>query len=796
MATDADGNPIVLQTAIEGWVSKVRDIEDALLEDITSMIEMQKESNSAAVAEAADAEKTSADWLDDAATNELAILADFLAKGFAFHVDTTDFIEHTTHPYAPFSTGDYNELVDQINGFEQFFHYWKRTKERSIDVLETCKTAEKNIVSTEVFDVDVVALEKVADNLMLDTMSAAEEARRLGATDLTNAKKAEKTAREMLEVRTNKKKAKMFQSMGFMVKKLDRARREEYKHAIKEDLETTITEFLTLLNNARDELAEIHSTAVTTEESRDSTAMTAFKSMWLDSQLAKFDEYDSETTDVTLAKLANFRDVIMDLKISTARAEVDAGLTKKERDIKAAYEAVKLKISKIEDHHFQYNVRSLLEDAKAEADRRCSHEDHDTNAIIDGIEAWSWDFTSESMTRYSNKVEAERQALADGLNGASDSLWRDQTEHMAKLEEHQEHEKKAFEYYIEDCIKGLKHLFTRYGYVSPQFETKEHQHGADYPHAHNKKQKDLNAEDIVETLTPDEREYRKLHDIEQGSAHDSVWKSESTATVNESRSSCTGSECANPVVLDTHHKTIQLDSLEDLARVIDDEVVHAGVNHQHEDRRDPEAPRQYAPFINDDPATADPLADGNPVKVDPITAPEKHLLPAPGYVMPERQTTTYEIPEVPLFDLGYKAVLRVDKDEDRPKKEDQGDTLLTPFPTEITHTAVAPAEAPAAKSQVLKSSPVDEIWGSYLAKWKTDATNYEVKKPEKTVKSSSYKPFEFSNYLLGGRGPAVDEGRAPRKAYWWEQPTESQAPGKQLAWWDKLLAAKDKQPLA
>ena len=80
--------------------------------------------------------------------------------------------------------------------------------------------------------------------------------------------------------------------------------------------------------------------------------MTAFKGMWLDAQLQKFDEYDSETSDVTLAKLAEFRDTIMDVKISTARAEVDAGLTKKERDIKAAYEAVKLKISKIEDHHF------------------------------------------------------------------------------------------------------------------------------------------------------------------------------------------------------------------------------------------------------------------------------------------------------------------------------------------------------------------------------------------------------------------------------------------------------------
>ena len=169
-----------------------------MLEDITSMISMQKEANVAAQKEADMKEDDSAEWLDEAATNELAILADFLAKGFAFHVDTSDFIEHTAHPYAPFSTGAYNELVDQINGFEQFFHYWKRTKERSIDVLETCKAAEKNIVSADVFDVDVVALEKVADNLMIATMNAAENARREGATDLNDAKKAEKTARELL----------------------------------------------------------------------------------------------------------------------------------------------------------------------------------------------------------------------------------------------------------------------------------------------------------------------------------------------------------------------------------------------------------------------------------------------------------------------------------------------------------------------------------------------------------------------------------------------------------------------
>ena len=103
-------------------------------------------------------------------------MAEFLAKGFAFHVDTTDFITHTTHPYAPFSTGDYNELVDQINGLEQFFHYWKRTRERALDTLDSAKSHEKARVSTEVFDVDVPALELFADELLITTAAAAAEA--------------------------------------------------------------------------------------------------------------------------------------------------------------------------------------------------------------------------------------------------------------------------------------------------------------------------------------------------------------------------------------------------------------------------------------------------------------------------------------------------------------------------------------------------------------------------------------------------------------------------------------------
>ena len=299
----------------------------------------------------------------------------------------------------------------------------------------------------------------------------------------------------------NKTKAKIFREIGFMVKKLYRATREEYKHKIKANLEETITTFNKVLEDAKEELEQLHETSATAENAADDTAQTAFRERWVDAQLVEFDEYDEETSPVTITKLETFRDETMDAKIATARAEIDSGLTKKERDIKAAYEAVKLKIGKIEDHHFQYNVRSLLEDAKAEADRRCAHEDHDTNAIVDGIEAWVWDFTTESMERYTEKVKAEREALAAGLNAAADRVWEDAGEHQAILAEHQEHEKHALDYFVKDCVKGLKHLFNRYGYVSPQFEKKEHQHGTGYPHAHINT--DLDPEEVVETLHVD-----------------------------------------------------------------------------------------------------------------------------------------------------------------------------------------------------------------------------------------------------------------------------------------------------
>ena len=337
--------------------------------------------------------------------------------------------------------------------------------------------------------------------MLIASNSAAETARMEGESDLSSAKRGDTKARDMLETKVNKTKAKIFREIGFMVKKLYRATREEYKHRIKEDLEKTITTFNEKLEEAREELEVLHKASVEAENAKDDAAKTAFRTMWVDAQLVKFDEYDEETSPGTITKLEVFRDETMDAKIATARAEVDAGLTKKERDIKAAYEAVKLKISKIEDHHFQYNVRSLLEDAKAEADRRCAHEDHDTNAIVDGIEAWVWDFVDESIDRYTAKVKAERDALAAGLNAAADRLWEESGEHQEILAEHQEHERHALEYFLKDCVKGLKHLFNRYGYVSPQFEEKEHQHGTGYPHAHINTE--INPKDVVDTLHPD-----------------------------------------------------------------------------------------------------------------------------------------------------------------------------------------------------------------------------------------------------------------------------------------------------
>ena len=196
--------------------------------------------------------------MDASAANELTILADFLEKGFAFHVDTTDFITHTTHPYAPFSTGAYNDLVDQINGLEQFFGYWKRTRENALDTLNSCKVLEKSNVYAEVFEEDCPALSQYAENLIYMSHDAARDAVTKGDQDLASAKDLDVTAREGIEIKLSKEKAKIFREIAYLAKKLYRATREEYKHEIKQKIEDSIILFAEKIMHSREELAAVH----------------------------------------------------------------------------------------------------------------------------------------------------------------------------------------------------------------------------------------------------------------------------------------------------------------------------------------------------------------------------------------------------------------------------------------------------------------------------------------------------------------------------------------------------------
>jgi len=317
-----------------------------------------------------------------------------------------------------------------------------------------------------------------------------------------DAKKKDTNQREHLELKVNKGKAKIFREIGFMVKKLYRATREEYKERIKNDLEDTIEQFNRKLDGAKKELDNMQDNVVDEEEKKDEAQKEAFLTDYVDAMLTKFDEYDSEHSPVTIAKLIVFRDEIMSVKIAAARADVEAGLLRKERSVAGAYEAVKMKISQIEDHHFQYNVRTLLEDAKAEADQRCELEEENTGELIDDIEEWVWDFVQESTIRYNDKVKAEREALAAGLAAAADRLWEGAAEDQEALNEHQEHEKHALDYFLKDCVKGLKHLFNRYGYVSPSFQEPQPKGGVD-------------ADELVNTLGPDPNNIHKQKELQE-----------------------------------------------------------------------------------------------------------------------------------------------------------------------------------------------------------------------------------------------------------------------------------------
>jgi len=756
IAKDLNGNPIILAPAIEGFNEKCLQVGEKMDEDLEDVVNDQEEFNKTATAAAGDADEAAGEWLDEATHNELGVLADFLEKGFAFHVDTSDFVQHTANPYAPFSTGAYNELVDQINGFEQFFHYWKRTRERAIDTLATCKTQEKASVSAEVFEVDIPALEQEADGLLIGTSGAEHDAQVKAEGDLSAAKAADTAAREALESKLNTGKAKIFREIGFQVKKLYRATREEYKERIKTDLEEAVETFNLKLTQARAELVGVHDNTTAAEKDTDRSDKQSFKSEWVSGQLSKFDDYDQEVSPDIIRKLEWFRDDIMDDKIATARAEIEAGLTKKERDIKAAYEAVKLSLSKIDDHHFQYNVRSLLEDAKGEADRRCAHEEHDTHEVIDGIEQWVWDFVEESIARFEGKVTAERAALAEGLNAAADRVWEGAAEHGDILAEHQEHEKTALEFFLKDCVKGLKHLFNRYGYVSPAFAAVEHQHGYGQPHAHVAGEVD--ASKLVATLGPN----GKVDKPKPGS------HPVDALVDDEERSSCTGSSCANPLEIDHHHDEIQLDSLEELAHVIDDEIIHRGDAHEHVPTKHHEV-REYEPFIKQE------VDETVGVDVAPVHAPTKEELEKPveehdHYSSPvehlhTHEPTPYKMPERPAYvheEMALPTFTPVAYKKPAPKAEEPH--YVRPEEPEAPVVYAAPVQ-PAPKPVHSTPSADEDVWGNYLAAWNKPrpATSYAAAKPaaEGAWKPAAFQPFDVSKYLLRGRETKPTGSYAP-----------------------------------
>lgn len=68
--------------------------------------------------------------------------------------------------------------------------------------------------------------------------------------------------------------------------------------------------------------------------------------------------------------------------------------------------------------------------------------------------------------------------------------------------------------------------------------------------------------------------------------------------------------------------------------MIDDEVIHREREHRHVEPTGSGEPREYEPFVDDDPESEEDL---NPVKVAPVSPPEKPVISKyTPYVMPAR----------------------------------------------------------------------------------------------------------------------------------------------------------------
>ena len=198
---------------------------------------------------------------------------------------------------------------------------------------------------------------------------------------------------------------------------------------------------------------------------------------------------------------------------------------------------------------------------------------------------------------------------------------------------------------------------------------------------------------------------------------------------------------------------IQLDSLEDLAHVIEEEVV----NNKPKGRTLTPKDREYDRFIDENGMVItddnEVVVDLDPVKVPAPVAPTKDdIIPdAEPEVKPweNRERTTYTVDEMPDF-----GEIKLSKP-----------VVVEPEPVKVPD--VAPA------SETLNDG--DDIWGAYLAKWKKPEVT--VVKPvvpvhvHGVVHAHHTTPtFDVGNYLAKSRelAPAVGVSTAGAGQYWWD----------------------------
>jgi hypothetical protein len=234
---------------------------------------------------------------------------------------------------------------------------------------------------------------------------------------------------------------------------------------------------------------------------------------------------------------------------------------------------------------------------------------------------------------------------------------------------------------------------------------------------------------------------------------------------DETRSSCTGSSCANPHEIDHDHEEIELDSLEDLAKVIDNEIVQQKHDHVHVNKDKPH--HEYESFIKDDESEASIPSSVDVASVSAPTYEDVHPeVPAEPYVPPKREKAVYEAIALPTF--SYKPAAKA-KPEPKPVKE-------APKPQE---------------SHTLKGTD-DDIWGSYLAKYNKPAGGYKAPaapaKPVEPWKPRPYQAFDFGKYALKAREDRyqVDDGYGGDAPWWEKKGKDRKGPRKNVPWWEEL----------